>query len=88
MIAKITRFFAQNLGQAPKEAEFYSFSNAIQHFFSHHETIWMIIKLRQKRPTTPNSGIFGGSVLLIFPISELEKKQWYGVVLPSSLGFF
>lgn len=34
MMAKITRIFAQNLGQAPKEAEFYSFSNAIQHFLS------------------------------------------------------
>lgn len=43
LIAKITRIFAQNLGQAPKEAEFYSFSNAI--IFFHYETIWIAIEL-------------------------------------------
>lgn len=42
---KITRIFAQNLGQAPKEAEFYSFSNEIQCIFSHYETIWIALEL-------------------------------------------
>lgn len=54
----------------------------------------MVIKLTSvtenplKKPTKPNAGIFSGYVLLIFPISKLEKKRWYDVVLPSLLGFF
>lgn len=42
MIAKITRIFAQNLGQAPKEAEFYGFSNAIQRFFIMKPFEWLL----------------------------------------------
>lgn len=41
MMQKITMIFAQNLGQAPKEAEFYSFSTAIQHFFIMKSFEWL-----------------------------------------------
>lgn len=85
MMAEITRIFAQNLGQAPKEAAFCSFSNAIQHVFIMKPFEWLSSShLWQKNPlkktTKPNPGIFSGSVLLIYFPVFLNWGRSHGTV--------